>query len=258
VEHLKAVYRCVHEQGFLPIFTQSDFNSEALVEACVEAGCRAVEYTLRRHDAHTMIPWIRKRYPELGVLVGSTLDSERFIRHSRPRHPQLLTIDELAAIGVDGFVSMVGFRPETLERYSSTHLMVAPVSTIYEMFSSLNAGAHFVKVFGTQLDLVSTFRGDATYDFCPIMVTGGMTLERLPVAVKNGAVLIGAGFELILSGLEPNASVKQIAKRLEQYLDATRRARDEKWPILANARDSNFSTWTAALPHYHPFNSHPL
>ena len=258
MEHLETVYRRVHQQGFLPIFTQNDFNSEALVEACVEAGCRAIEYTSARRDAHTMIPWIRQRFPELRILVGSTLDSERFVRHSRPRHPQLLTIDELAALGVDGFVSMVGFRPETLERYSSTHVMVAPVSTIYEMFSMLDRGAHFVKVPGTQLDLVSNFRGDATFDCCPIMVTGGMTLERLPLAVKNGAMLIGAGFELILSGMERNVSVKQIAKRLEQYLDATRKARDEKWPALADAVDKNFNTWSAALPHYHPFNRPPL
>jgi 2-keto-3-deoxy-6-phosphogluconate aldolase len=254
MERLESVYRRVHEQGFLPIFTQNDFNSEALVEACVEAGCRAIEYTLRRRDAHTMIPWIRERYPDLCLVIGSTLDSERFVQHCRQRHPQLLTIDELAAIGVDGFVSMVGFRPETLARYASTHIMIAPVSTTYEMFSALDAGAHFVKVAGTELDLVNSFRGDATYELCPIMVTGGMTLERLPIAVKNGAVLIGAGFELILNGLERNASVMQMAGRLAQYIDATRKARDEKWPALADARGSNFNAWTAALPHYHPFN----
>jgi 2-keto-3-deoxy-6-phosphogluconate aldolase len=257
MDHLERVYRRVHEQGFLPIFTESDFNSESLVEACIEAGCNVIEYTLRRRDADKMIPWIRERYPELCLLVGSTLDSEKFVRHCRPRHPQLLTIDELAAIGVDGFVSMVGFRPDTIKRYSSTHIIVAPVSTTYEMFSALDAGAHFVKVAGNQLVLVSTFRGDATYDFCPIMVTGGMTLERIPVAVKNGAVLFGTGFDLILKGLKPNLTVQQIAKTLEQYLDVTRTARDDKWPALAAARGKDFGSWTAALPHYHPFNKRP-
>lgn len=256
MSHLASVYRRVHEQGFLPIFTKCDVRTEKLVEACLEAGCQAIEYTLRRPDAREMIPWIRQRYPELTLLVGSTLDNDEFVQHGRKLHPQLMTLDELAVVGVDGFVSMVGMRRETIERYSSTHLTIAPVATTFEMFNALSAGAHFVKVAGNQLDFVGTLRDDATFDLCPIMVTGGMTLERIELAVKHGASLMGAGFDLILNGHPKSASVGQIAKSLGEYIRVTQGARHEKWPALAAARGRDFCAWTAALPHYHPFAKH--
>jgi 2-keto-3-deoxy-6-phosphogluconate aldolase len=256
MDRLHSVYRRIYEQGFLPIFTQNDYDSKALVEACVLAGCRGIEYTLRRRDAHIMIPWIREHYPDLCLLIGSTLDSESLVQQARTRHPQLLTMKELGSIGVDGFVSMVGFRPETLNRYSSTHLMIAPVSTMYEAYCAIEAGAHFVKVAGTQLELVKYLRGDATFGFCPIMVTGGMTMDRIPTAVEAGAVLIGSGFELLLQGLPVDSSARQAANALAPFLDATHKARDKKWPALAKARDGDFNTWLAALPHHHPFDKH--
>ena len=46
-ERLFATYRAVHEQGFLPIFTGLSANDpRVLVEGCVAAGCRVIEYTL--------------------------------------------------------------------------------------------------------------------------------------------------------------------------------------------------------------------
>jgi hypothetical protein len=42
------------------------------------------------------------------LLVGSTLDSERIVRRMKRRHPQLMTVQEAADLGVDGFVSMMG------------------------------------------------------------------------------------------------------------------------------------------------------
>jgi 2-keto-3-deoxy-6-phosphogluconate aldolase len=249
---LQSTYRLVHEQGFLPIFTDDAFDSRLLVEACVLAGCRTIEYTLRRRDAHIMIPWIRQQYPDLRLLVGSTLDGDPLVHHARILHPQLLALDELAEIGVDGFVSFVGFRPETIARYASSQLIIAPVSTMSEAHIAITAGAHFTKVIGPNLNLVSTLRNDATFGFCPIMVTGGMTLERIPEATQAGAVLCGAGFDLILNGASLVSSAQHVAEILAKYIDTTQRARDLKWPELARNRDADFASWAAALPHYHP------
>jgi 2-keto-3-deoxy-6-phosphogluconate aldolase len=253
MERVQSIYRLVHNQGFLPIFTENEYDSKVLVEACVLAGCSAIEYTLRSRDAHIMIPWVRKHYPDLCLIIGSTLDSEVLVRQARSKHPQLLTIEELAAIGVDGFVSMVGFHRETLQRYSSTHLMIAPASTIYEAFSSVEAGAHFVKVGGHQLEFVKYLRGDAAFGFCPIMVTGGMTTERIPMAVEAGAQLIGSGFELILKECQREITARQAAAALKPYLDTTHNAKNERWPALAQVRNCDFDGWSVALPHYHPF-----
>jgi len=252
---LQSTYRTIHQQGFLPIFVDDDFDSKLLVEACVMAGCKGIEYTLRRRDAHIMIPWIRENYPDLCLLVGSTVEGNAIVQQARLKHPQLLTLDELASIGIDGFVSMVGFRPETIERYSSEHLIIAPVSTMYEAYCAIESGAHFAKVIGPKLELVKYLRADPAFDFCPIMVTGGMTLKRIPEAVEAGAVLIGSGFDLMLHGLPRNISVDEIAKAIASFLHVTCQARDKKWPLLAQSRNSDFDSWVSALPHYHPFNN---
>ena len=89
------VYRSVHEQAFMPIFVQDDFDSKKLVDACVEAGCKCIEYTLRRKDADKMIPWVLEKYPDLHLIVGSTIDDEKITRKMREKHPQLLTIEKL-------------------------------------------------------------------------------------------------------------------------------------------------------------------
>jgi len=49
-------YRAFHEQGFIPIFTEDGFDSRMLIDACVAAGLKGIEYTLRKRDADTMIP----------------------------------------------------------------------------------------------------------------------------------------------------------------------------------------------------------
>jgi len=255
MERLQTTYRTIHQQGFIPIFTEDGFDSKLLIEACVLAGCGAIEYTLRRRDAAIMIPWIRENYPELSLLVGSTLDGTSVVERARLKHPQLLTLDELVSIGVDGFVSMVGFRPETIKRYSSKHLIVAPTSTTLEAFCAVEAGAHFVKLVGPNLDFVRRCRVDAAFSFCPIMVTGGMNLERIPGAVEAGAALIGSGFDVVLKEASRNLSAKQVAESLKRYIETTCQARDRKWPKLARARDADFASWLSALPHHHPFNN---
>jgi 2-keto-3-deoxy-6-phosphogluconate aldolase len=254
MDHLHATYRKIHEQGFLPIFVEDGLDSKLLVEACVMAGCKGLEYTLRRHDAHIMIPWIRENYPDLILLVGSTLDGNSIVEQARLSHPQMLTLDELASIGVDGFVSMVGFREETISKYSSTHLIFAPSSTLREAFVALEAGAQFVKMMGPELDLVRQCRSDAVFGLCPVMMTGGMYLERIPEAVEAGAVVIGTGFDLVLKQSSRNPSAKEISESLKRYIETTCQARDQKWPKLAKSRDSDFSSWLLTLPHYHPFS----
>lgn len=110
-------YRKVYEQGFMPIFVDDSFDTLMLVEACVSAGFAAIEYTLRRKDANTMIPLIKERYPDLAVLVGSTLDDDGMVERMRNRHPQLLTLDELDSIGVDGFVSQLSWSERSIRKY---------------------------------------------------------------------------------------------------------------------------------------------
>jgi 2-keto-3-deoxy-6-phosphogluconate aldolase len=246
-------YRAVHEQGFVPIFVHDSFDSKKELDACLEAGLKVVEYTLRRKDADTMIPWIRENYPDLYLLVGSTVDDERIVAKMRRLHPQLRSIAELEAFQPDGYISMLGWSLESIRKYSGHRLVMPTAETITEAFQQVGAGAHAAKMFGGDLDLVKRARLPAAFDFCPILVTGGMTPERIPEAINSGAVLIASGFDLMLKGQPADVSVKRMAEAIRLYVGVTQEARAKKWPEMARAIGGDRQTWLDSLPHYHPF-----
>ncbi|MCL5103191.1 MAG: bifunctional 4-hydroxy-2-oxoglutarate aldolase/2-dehydro-3-deoxy-phosphogluconate aldolase [Armatimonadetes bacterium] len=246
-------YRAFHEQGFIPIFVGSGLDSKMLVEACIKAGMKGIEYTLRRPDAHEMIPWIRENYPDLFLLAGSTLDDDNILARAKKKYPQLLTIAELDAMGVDGFVSMIGWSLESIKKYSSTRIIAPTAMTVTEAFQQMGAGAHLVKMLGSDIPLIKRCRADAAFGYCPILVTGGQTPERIPETIAAGAVLVGSGFDLILNGMSPNVSCEEVANVLRMHLDVTNEARAKYWPDMAGV-GSDREAWLNSLPHYHPFS----
>ena len=249
---LLSTYRTVHQQGFLPIFTATPFNSKRLVEACVQAGCKAIEYTLRSPDAREMIPWIRKTYPDLLLLVGSTMDSEKLVHKMQRKHPQLITIDAVADLDVHGFVSMLGWSAETIARWAPTHLVAPTAMTISEALVQTDAGAHFQKMLGNDLGFVKRCRGAAAFDFCPVFVTGGMTLEKMGSAYDAGAVMTASGFDLTLSGAPDDVDVAAAAEVTRNYVNAGSAHQRRAFPQIAD-RQASDAAWLDSLPHWHPF-----
>ena len=254
MSRLLDAYRAVHQQAFIPIFVKDNIpDSKKLLEGCQEAGMRVIEYTLRRPDAHTMIPWIRENFPGLYLLVGSTLDDDAIITKQRVKFPQLLTVDELDAMNVDGFISMIGWSEESIKKHHSRRIVIPAVSTIREAFLNVAAGAHFVKVPGSKPEFIKSFRQHAAFDYCPLFATGGLTPERIPIAVEAGAVITATGFDLTLKECSEDVSVKEIAAIMKHYMETAQSAQHATWPELAKAADADNQTWLNALPHYHPF-----
>jgi len=253
MSRLIETYRVVHEQAFVPIFVHDDRDSQLLVEACVEAGCRVIECTQRRKDAPTLIPWIRRQFPELRVLAGSTLENDTVVSQTRRRHSQLRTLDELAELGVDGFVSLVGWQPDRIRKYAATHLVIPAAMTVNEAYQQSAAGAHFIKLIGPELDLVRLCRNEATFGFCPLFMTGGMTTERIPEAMAAGVMVVGSGFDLMLKGLPVSLPAKDVAQIIRTRLNAAQEAKHKAWPALARAEGAELRVWLDALPHNHPF-----
>lgn len=254
MSRLFEAYRGFHRQAFAPIFCQDDFDSKRQVEACVQAGCVGIEYTLRKPDAREMIPWIRRQYPDLFLLVGSVIDDERIIRQMRRKHPQLMTLAEIADLDVDGFISMIGWTEESIAQYAPTHLVAPTAMTVREALLQTAAGAHFQKLSGSDLGFVKRCRGAAAFGYCPIVVTGGQTLETMDASFEAGAVMVGSGFDLTLRGCSSDSSVKEIEKVTRTYLESAQAARAAAWPELAKADDAPKEEWLDALPHFHPFD----
>jgi 2-keto-3-deoxy-6-phosphogluconate aldolase len=246
-------YRVVHEQGFMPIFVDNGLDSKMLVEACINAGVKSIEYTLRRSDAHIMIPWIRQNCPDLFLLVGSTLDDVNIVSHCRKRYPQLLTVAELDDMDVDGFVSMIGWSQASIRKYSPTRIIIPTASTTTEAFQQTAAGAHFIKMLGSDITLVKKCRAEPVFDYCPIFITGGQNPETIPDSIASGALLIGSGFDLILKGMSDDITCKQVTERLKVYLDITRESRAKYWPETVSGTKLSNQEWLNTLSHYHPF-----
>ena len=168
------------------------------------------------------------------------------------KHPQLMTIEEVAQFGVDGFVSMLGWTAKSIQKYSPDHIIVPMAGTVNEALEQAAAGAQLIKILG-DIELVKRLRWAAAFDYCPIMITGGMTPDRIPPAVAAGAVITGSGFDLICKGQPADIKVPEVTRMLTVYLDAMRQARAEHCPELTAAMGGDKQTWLDALPHYHPF-----
>jgi hypothetical protein len=200
-----------------------------------------------------MIPWIKETYPDLYVLVGSTLDDDTILGKMRDRHPQLLTLEELADMGVDGFVSMSGWRNENIRKYAPTHLVMPTAMTIREAIDQVSAGAQFIKVLGPDLNLVKILRGDGVHGFAPIMITGGMSKERIPLAIEAGVTLVGSGFEILLGQDLDSVSTARATSVIKEVLTVAQDSRRRVWPNLLNGNATSPDVWLRSLPHYHPF-----
>ncbi len=246
-------YRCMHEQGFIPIFVENQPDPKMLIVACIQAGIRCIEYTLRCGNADKMIPWIRQNYPDIYLLVGSTLDNDDIVRKAKVRHPQLLTLSELVQMGVDGFVSMVGWKLENIEKYASTHIVCPCAETVREAFLQLGAGSHFIKVLGPSLEVVKNCRKGPIFGACPIMITGGMSLEKIDAAIAAEAAIIGTGFDLLLKNQPKDISSRKVTDILKQYITAVKESREKHFPEMAKTIGRDAKTWLNSLPHIHPF-----
>lgn len=252
--NLVYAYRTVHQQGFLPIFVAGNFDNRRLVHLCVAAGFRAIEYTLRCKDAQEMIPWIKKNYPELLLMVGSTIDSDPIVNRLRQKLGSFLCLDDLADLGVDGFVSMHAFKERSFTKFAGSHLLIPAVYTVNEALVQFESGAHFLKMLGPDLTLVKQATSPPTFGYCPVMVTGGMDKNLIPTAVQAGSVLVGSGFDLILKGNDMGTMTdEEIIKILKDYKRTVQTTITAKYPELDKTLNLTNEEWLRRLPHQHPF-----
>jgi 2-keto-3-deoxy-6-phosphogluconate aldolase len=247
---LLAKFRKTFEQAFVPIFVKDEFDTETLLAGCELAGVSVMEYTLRRPDAHKVIPTLKNRYPDKVVYVGSTLDSEEIVAQMREKHPQLLSVGELAPF-VDGFVSMLPYSNETLEKYRSTHLMIPTAETSGEALRQMSHGATVIKVCGPDFSFSKKLDAAPTFNYCPTFITGGVNHERMAEAYEAGNILTAAGFDLILKGEDPaTLTPEKVAEKLSVYLAAAKEAREKAQPWTKGAAALSDEDFLAVFPHY--------
>ena len=209
-----------------------------------------LEYTLRRPDAHMVIPTLKNRYPDDVIYVGSTVDCDAIVVQMREKHPQLLTVGELAPF-VDGFVSMLPYSDETLEKYRKTHLMIPTAETSGEALRQMSHGATVIKVCGPDFSFSKKLHAAPTFNYCPTFITGGVNTGRMEEAYEAGNILTAAGFDLILKGENPTTlTPEKVAQKLGAYLTAARAAREKVQPWTKGSAALSDEEFLSVFPHY--------
>lgn len=243
-ETLNAVLR----QGWLPIFVHDDYDSKTLVEAAVTAGCRCLEYTIRRRDAATMIPWIKKEYPDVKVLVATLVDGPRAEAHLGKQVANFLSVQQAVDLGCDGLVSYLGFRAETYEKFGEDLVTIPAAATPQEALDQFERGATIIKIASPDKSpaKVKVLRMN-THQLFGLLVTGGMRVDLIPDYVEVGALICAGGFDMYWPELGKHASVKQISAKVREHLMAVSHARERYMPALAEAIASDQVDLTGVL-----------
>ncbi len=243
-------YRRMIEQAWIPIFVNDTLDTEMLLEGCRRAGLSVIEYTLRRRDAHLVTPTLKARFPDMVLLMGSTLDADEIVAERRRLYPQLLTIKELAPY-VDGLVSMLPYSDETLRAYASTHLCVPTAESGADALRQIKGGACFVKILGPDLTLSRRLHALPTFNYCPTYITGGVTVERMEEVYGVGNLLSATGFDVILRGLSADELTPEVvAERLRAFAEAAKNARDKAHPSLRDTAELSDEEFLQRLPNY--------
>ena len=243
-------YRRIVEQPWFPIFVKDDFDTETLMEGCRMAGLRVIEYTQRREDAAKILPRLREAFPEATILVGSTLDSDRVVEGMREKYPHLRTLGELSPF-VDGFVSMLPFSDETLEKYTPTHICIPAAETGGEALRQMDRGAAIIKVLGPDFSFSKRLHAAPTFGYCPTYLTGGVTPERMAEVFAAGNIVCASGFDVVLKGIAPEElTAELVAERIRLFAETAKRERAKVFPSLADTESLSDEELRAALPNY--------
>ena len=242
-------YRKAYEQCFIPIFVKDSFDTDTLIEGCKLAGAEVIEYTLRREDANTVIPTLKKDFGGV-VFVGSTIDDDRITLQMKKKNPQLMPLSELAP-HVDGFVSMLPYSDETLNKYRGTHILIPTAETSGEALRQIKNGATVIKVLGPDFSFSKKLHAVPTFNYCPTFVTGGVNIDRMPEAFEAGNVMCAAGFDLILKDEDPKTlSATTVAEKLKKFIDSAKAARAAAFPELAQTEPLTDTEFANRLPNY--------
>ena len=246
-------YRKMIEQAWIPIFVKDDLNTDILLEGCALAGLNVIEYTLRREDAAQVVKTLKERYPETVILMGSTIENDEIVNERKGKYPQLMSIAELAPF-VDGFVSMLPYSDETLEKYSKTHICIPAAETSGEALRQIKAGAAVIKVLGPDLTLAKRLHALPTFNYCPTYITGGMIPERMEEAFAAGNILCAAGFDVVLKDIAPeDLTPSLVAEKLNVFVTAAKAARDKAFPQLQDTKRLSDGEFLQCLPNYCAF-----
>jgi 2-dehydro-3-deoxyphosphogalactonate aldolase len=180
-------------------------QAQPVGHALVAAGFRAIEVPLNRPGALVCIETLVRNLPGEILVGGGTM----------------LTVADVDAVHAAGGRLMVSpnCNPEVIAHAAALGMLCAPgVATPTEAFAALQAGAHALKLFPSEMvghGGLKALRSvlPSGLDFWPV---GGVTPQSIPAWVAAGATGFGIGTPLF----DPKRSLEELSDRAQAFVNA--------------------------------------
>nr|WP_318539856.1 bifunctional 4-hydroxy-2-oxoglutarate aldolase/2-dehydro-3-deoxy-phosphogluconate aldolase [Terribacillus saccharophilus] len=185
-------------------------------DACIEGGLTGIEVTFTVKDADQVIKQLSAQYSEnLDVVVGAgtVLDS---------------TTARLAILAGASFIVSPTFDAETAKLCNLYQVPYLPgCMTIGEIKQAMEAGADIIKLFPGSAFGPSFIKAvKAPLPQANIMPTGGVDLENVGDWLKNGAVAVGVGGNLVAPA--STGDYDKITSIAQQYIQKVKEAKADR------------------------------
>lgn len=180
-----------------------------IAEALCDGGVRLIEVTMNSPNALQSIETLRKELGDrIWVGAGTVLDAA--------------TAKKAVAAGA-GFIISPTFDRDTIRQTKDLGAVSIPGAfTPTEIYNAYSAGGDLIKVFPGVLGAEYLKSIRAPLPHIPLMPTGGVTPENMPLFLKAGAVAFGIGTALADPGRPISApyleEIKENARRFVMNL----------------------------------------
>jgi 2-dehydro-3-deoxyphosphogluconate aldolase / (4S)-4-hydroxy-2-oxoglutarate aldolase len=194
------IYNTLIESGLIPVFFTADGeHAQAYVQACLDGGVRAFEFTHRGPQALAVFQMLRQRFPDITLGIGSMVDAP--------------TAALYLANGADFVVSPV-FDLAMAELCNLRKVAYMPgCGSVTEVQAAHRCGVEIVKLFPADHYGPGFIKAiQAPMPWTSVMPTGGIdaTVESIRPWFVAGACCVGIGSAL--------AKVEDTAQTCRQLL----------------------------------------
>lgn len=210
----------LNEQAIVAV-VRADSPEQAIQisDACIEGGLTGIEVTYTVKDADQVIKQLSAQYRENTDVVigaGTVLDS---------------TTARLAILAGASFIVSPTFDAETAKLCNLYQIPYLPgCMTIGEIKQAMEAGADIIKLFPGSAFGPSFIKAvKAPLPQANIMPTGGVDLENVGDWLKNGAVAVGVGGNLVAPA--STGDYDKITLVAQQYIQKVKEAKSDRVTI---------------------------
>lgn len=186
MDKIDVIQKIKKEKIIAVIRSESQDEIEKMIDAIVVGGVHLIEITMTVPNAVGIIENMVKKYKDTEVVIGAgtVLDSET----------ARLVINAEA----DFIVSPI-FDSELMKMCNRYRKLLIPgIATPTEANIAMEHGADIVKLFPRNAygpEIIKVFRGP--FPYIQIIPTGNISLEDSDKWIKNGAIAIGVGGEIV-------------------------------------------------------------